>query len=159
MCQYSWAVMKTGANTRGHSDRKVVCPALPTDSCDSWTEAWSEEFSHLQVSPVSPAWTAHCSLWRWQQLLAKIQKTDMFCSSLASRTGCTHPASDSTDSAACSAAGNWTPIHPQTVFSCWLPPSGDWGEDAHCYPTLPCQRVPMWATQMSEHQLLLTLFQ
>lgn len=82
--------MKTGANTWGHSDKKMVCPALPTDSCDSWIEAWGEEFSHLQLSPVSPAWAAYCSLQRWWQLLAKIKKIDVFCSSLASRTGCTH---------------------------------------------------------------------
>lgn len=114
MYQYRWTVMKTGANTRGHSDRKMLCPALPTDSCDSWIEAWREKNSHLQLAPISPAGAACCSLQRPRQLLAKIQKPDRFHSSLACRTGCTHSATDSTDSAACSEAVNWMP-----TFACF----------------------------------------
>lgn len=68
------SVQLSCAENSGHSDRKMLCPALPTDSCDSWIKAWTEEFSHLQLSPICPAWAAHCSLQRWQQLLAKIQK-------------------------------------------------------------------------------------
>lgn len=33
---------------------------------------------------------------------------------------------------------NWIPIHPPTVFSCWLPLSGEQGQHAHRYPTLSC---------------------
>lgn len=110
------SVQLSCAENSGHSDKKMLCPALPTDSCDSWIKAWTEEFSHLQLSPICPAWAAHCSLQRWQQLLAKIQKTDVFHSSLASRTGCTHSATDSTDFAACSEAENWMPVHPKQYF-------------------------------------------
>lgn len=159
MCQYSWAVMKTGANTRGHSDRKMLCPALPTDSCDSSMEAWREEFSHLQLFPVSPAWAAHCSPWRWWQLLAKIKKTDVFCPSLASRTGCAPKSAllllhAQEQGGGCQSLPVLSRVIPKQYFLLLLPPSGDEGQHAHCYPTLP-----MRATQMSEHKILLTLFQ
>lgn len=167
MYQYRWTAMKTGANTWGHSDRKMLCPALPTDSCDSWIEAWREKNSHLQLAPISPAELPvvvskdPCSFWPKSRnptcfilplpaglvvlilpltalILLHAQKQGIGCQPL--------PVSRREISL------------PQIVFPCWLPLSGE-QQHAHCYPTLPCQMVLMWATQMSEHELLLALFQ
>lgn len=64
------------ANTRGHSDRKMVWPALTTDGCGSWIQAWREEFSHLQLSPIS---SLSCASWPLKMMAALGQNTENWC--------------------------------------------------------------------------------
>ena len=147
----------------------MLCPALPTDSCGSWSEAWREKFSHLDLSPISPAWAAHCCSQRWQQLLAKTQKTEVLLSSLATRSGCTQFATDSTDSAArlearlCMAtfahSQQWDKSPLNSIFLLTAAIRRLMNNMPIAYPTSPCQMVPMWATKTAEHELRFTLLQ
>lgn len=156
--------MKTGANTQCYGDRYMLGPGLPTDSCGSWSEAWREKLSRLDLSPVSPAWCP-----QGQQLLTTTQKTEVLHSSLATRTGCSQFATDSTDSAACLEAGvcivtfaclqSWDKSPPNSIFLLAAAIRRLMNNMPIAYATSPCQTVPMWATKMAEHELLFTLLQ